>query len=120
MGIPQNVQGYIYGPIDDEGKITGSEAAYIYPRSKLALVGKFRNNQMLSAQKSEIEKISCKNNKLSIGFSKPNGPKFHRSLSTNSSLGDMTLVQDPYEAITVEIRYSTETNFGKIHISCRH
>ena len=80
-------------PIDTNGKITGNHVAYIYTGSKLVLFGKFKNNEMISAQKANIQKISCKNHLLSIEFGKVSGPSFHRSISTNSSFGEMPLVQ---------------------------
>ena len=49
------------------GKITGNDAAYIYPRSNLALVGKFQNNQMISAQKAIVE--NCKPTKVWVKLS---------------------------------------------------
>ena len=93
MGSPQVIQGLLFGPVGHDGKVTGNNVAYIYPRSRIALFGKFRNNQMISAQETKIKKISCKNNLLSIEFEKPKGPFFHRSISTNSSFGDMPLIQ---------------------------
>ena len=116
MGAPKDIQGFLYGPIGINGKITGNRVAYIYPRSNLALFGKFRNNQMISAQKVKIEKLSCENNVLLLEFGKSSGPHFHLSISTNSSIGDMSLVLDPYEANTVKIRNSSLPNSGMFHI----
>ena len=73
---------------------------------------------MISAQKAEIEKISCKNNLLSIEWGKVSGHSFHRSISTNSSFGDMPFVQDPYEASTVKIGPSSLPISGMVPISC--
>ena len=114
-GSPKSIQGFLYGKIGINGKITGNHAAYIYPRSNLALVGKFQNNQMISAQKAIVEKVLCQNNILSIKFGKLSGPKFHLSISTNASIGDMPLVQDPYEANTVTIKRSGLPNSGLSH-----
>ena len=108
----------MYGPIGVNGKITGNNAAYIYPRSNLGLIGKFEESQMKSAQKAVIKKISCKHNVLSVEFGEKSGPYFSRSISTNHSLGDKPFVQDPYEAITVTIENSKISNFGMFHISC--
>ena len=117
-GSPKNIQGFLYGRIGINGKITGNHAAYIYPRSNLALVGKFQNNQMKSAQKAIVEKVLCQNNILTIEFGKLSGPHFHLSISTNASIGDMPLVQDPYEANTVTIKKSSLPNSGIFHILC--
>ena len=118
MGVPKTMQGFLYGSIFDNGKVTGNQVAYIYPGTKLALMGKFKNNQMISAHAVTVEKILCKNNFLTIEFGKASGPKFHHSSSTNVSLGDMPLVEDPYEARTVKIVSSNSLNSGMVHISC--
>ena len=34
------------------GKMDGNDIAYIYPKAKLALIGKFKNNIMFSAHNS--------------------------------------------------------------------
>ena len=105
-------QGYLYGPMEN-GKMSNDNMAYIYPFARLALVGKFVNNKMVSAQAAQITKAICKNNMLKLEFSQPTGPKFHYNLSTWNYIGDMPLVRDPYETLTVRLDISSVPNSGQ-------
>ena len=67
---------------------------------------------MKSAQAAYILKATCIDNVMKLEFSKPSGPKFHFNLSSNKTIGDMPLVQDPYEAMTVKLDKSTIPNSG--------
>ena len=85
----------------------------LYSGAKLALLGKFKSNIMLAGQRANILKATCKDNLVSLQFSEPKGPKFHLSIGTNDSLGDMPLVRDPYEVMTIKLGESTIPNSGK-------
>lgn len=112
IGFPTGTQGYMYGHFDSHGKMSGDEIAYIYPGAKLALIGKFKSNIMIAGQKSKIVQATCKNSMVSLLFDKPEGPKFHLSIGTNNSIGDMPLVPDPYESMTAKMDTSTIPNSG--------
>ena len=71
---------------------------------------------MISAQKAEIEQVSCNNDILSITFGKNTGPQLHRSVSTNSSLGNMPFVHDPYEARMVNVGSSDIENLDLLFV----
>ena len=43
----------------------------------------------------------------------PKGQKFHLSIGTNASVGDMPLVPDPYETMTIKVDKSTIPNSGE-------
>ena len=114
FAAPLSTQGYLYGQVQtDDGQIGGLNEAYVYPGSKLALVGQFKNNYMQSAQAAKITRITCSNNVLKVEFSQPYGPKFHFNPSTNETIGEMPLVQDPYEKITVKVDTSGVPNAGQ-------
>ena len=66
-------QGFLYGKIDQNGKMNGNDIVYIYPKAKLALVGKFKDNVMISARKSFITEVNCENDLLQLKFSTPEG-----------------------------------------------
>ena len=94
------------------GLIGGSDEAFIYPGSKLALLGHFKDNHMMSAQAADIIEATCSENVLKLTFSHPRGPKFHYNLSSNETVGDMPLVPDPYEAMTIKLETSSVPNSG--------
>ena len=111
LGIPLSNQGFLYGPLDD-GKISGKDGAYIYPKGKLALVGQFDNDVMVKAQKAFINKAWCVNNVLLVEFSKPMGPILYLDAGTNHTLGTMPLTPDPYEAMTAKVGVSAVPHAG--------
>ena len=108
FGVPASIQGWLYSSYADDSK----NAAYIYPWGKLALVGEFKENIMTSAQKADIIKVKCHKNMLELEFSQPSGPKFYFSPGNTTSMGDMPLVPDPYEAMTVVVEDSRVPNSG--------
>ena len=87
----------------------GFHNAYIYPRSREALVGEFKDNQMISAHSALIESVSCSNNVLRLQFGKLKEPKLYGTLSGNNTdnLIDHLSIQDEYESQTVEVHLST-------------
>ena len=113
FSTPRSTQGYLYGQIQtNNGQVGGINEAYVYPGARLALVGRFKNNHMESAQASKITRITCSNNVLKVEFSQPYGPKLHFNPSTNETIGEMPLVPDPYEEITVKVDTSGVPNSG--------
>ena len=113
FAAPLSTQGYLYGQVQtNDGQIGGLNEAYVYPGSKLALVGRFKNSHMESAQAANITRITCSNNVLKLEFSQPYGPEFYFNPSTNETIGEMPLVPDPYEAITVKVDASGVPNAG--------
>ena len=109
---PITAQGFLYGSVQKNGKIGGLNVAYIYPMSSVAILGHFQDNYMKSAQPTHVENVTCSNNILRLSFDKPRGPPLWYDLSTNSSYGDLPLVQDHYESETVQVGLSTIPNTG--------
>ena len=113
MHAREEQQGYLYGKMDHLGQMTGAHNAYIYPGAKMALVGQFKGNKMISAQEAYLQEARCENNQLSIQFSvMKSSPSFHFSQATNESLGDQPLLRDPYEDKTVKLAPSTVSGSG--------
>ena len=100
MGYPVQAQGFLYGALGQNAKMSGNNVAYIYPGARVALLGKFKDNYMISARKAHITKASCRENLISLEFSPPGGPEYFFDPGTNISLGSMPLVEDPYEVST--------------------
>jgi hypothetical protein len=114
VGYPSATQGYLYGQLDKKGQLTGDNIAYIYPRGKMALVGRFEDKYMKSGQVANIIKLTCKDNVLNVEFSQPavEDTAFYFDLPTNVSLGTRLLTKDPYEAMTVILDKSSIPNSG--------
>ena len=48
-------QGFLYGTIGKNEKMSGDNVAYIYPgKANLSLISKFKNNIMISGRKAVI------------------------------------------------------------------
>ena len=113
MGNPLQAQGFLYGPLGRNEKMSGDNVAYIYPSARLALVGKFKDNYMISAREAHITKASCQDNLISLEFSPPEGPEFYFDAGTNVSMGSMPLIKDPYEVLTVKLDTSNVPGSGQ-------
>ncbi len=58
-----------YRPLDEEGRLSGDEIAFVYPDLKTALVGKFEGSLMISARERKIVAEKCGNGIKRIKFS---------------------------------------------------
>ena len=105
FSLNSKLQGYLYGTIGSNGKLSGN-GAYIYPYAKMVLLGTFKNNQMVSARKAFIKDIQCKNDQVYLSFTDPSGPKLYLDKATNVSMGNLPLIPDPYEMGTIAIKKS--------------
>ena len=131
---PMESQGFIVGNLDSMNEMSGDNIAYIYPKAKKGLLGGFQRAAMKSARFVNIEEVQCHQNQLEIiKYSKPlsiqfnwkrNGSfiQFHcfsddrvygMDMATNVSLGKLSMVPDPYEDWTIEIRRSSIENGGE-------
>ena len=93
-------QGFLYGTIGKNEKMSGHNVAYIYPgKANLSLIGKFKNNIMISGRKAVIQKATCRDNLITLEFSSPEGPEFYLDPGTNESMGSLPF-KEPYEELT--------------------
>merc|ERR1711971_1542764 len=46
--------GVVVGRVDEEGRLSGNKIAYVYPDFKTALVGTFKEGELVSAQEAEV------------------------------------------------------------------
>jgi hypothetical protein len=94
--------------------MTGQDIAYIYANAKLALLGTFEKNKMISARKARVTGGVCENSllMLDIQLVKDDPMQYHYSHPSNDSVGDAPLTPDPYEAETVHLASSTFTGAG--------
>lgn len=113
FGNPLRAQGFMYGTLGKNEKMSGENIAYIYPSARLALIGKFKDNYMVSGRKAIIQRATCQDNLISLEFSPPEGPEFYFDAGTNVSMGSLPFAKDPYEEMTVKLDTSNVPGSGQ-------
>ena len=115
-GNPIKSQGFLYGTIGKNEKMSGDNVAYIYPgKANLALIGKFKDNIMISGRKAVIQKATCRDNLITLEFSsteEEEGPEFYLDPATNVSMGSLHF-KEPYEELTTRVATSKVPNAGQ-------
>lgn len=110
--------GFLHGKFEENtGKVTGDKLAFIYPDMETALVGKFTNFEMISAEEAEVVGVKCNDYGLQVvsEFDLKGGPKFYYEPGSNSSFGGgkgFEGVQDPYEKKWLKLAPSSVPNSG--------
>ena len=103
--------GTLMGEVDEEGELTGSSVAYVYPDGVTALVGEFSSGRMVHARPAKLKSTpECKSNCLpevvfcddsddscAVGYDE----------STRDVISSKPLVQDMYEQDRVFVSQST-------------
>jgi len=124
IGEPIIGQGFLYGKLNSEGKLTGDNIAYIYPDYLTALIGTFEDKIMKSAREVKITQVTCQDGLLHAKFSEPdeNSIAFFYDRATNESIASpgLMLARDPYELKTVEVRESTIPGSGHGLVAARN
>jgi len=98
--------GYITGCVDEEGKFTGKEIAFLYPDLQTALLGEFNDGVMVAARPARLEAIEIVNDIAVPTFTRLPGDLVGYSLSTLTSVGANPLTEDPYEQRTCKVENS--------------
>jgi len=99
--------GCVVGRVDEDGRLTGTKVAYIYPDFKTALVGTFREGVMVSTQESTLTGYTTDYGCIKVPtFSDPTGPMFSREISTFDFVTNFPLLRDPYETRMVQVKQS--------------
>ena len=115
-GNPIKSQGFLYGTIGKNEKMSGDNVAYIYQgKANLALIGKFKDNIMISGRKAVIQKATCRDNLITLEFSsteEEEGPEFYLDPATNVSMGSLHF-KEPYEELTTRVATSKVPNAGQ-------
>ena len=47
--------GFLYGPLDERGEMSGEAVAFVYPDMRTALAGRFRGNVMKRARATKVQ-----------------------------------------------------------------
>lgn len=111
MGAALNITnldhlGFLYGTMDENGMMTGSDITYIYPDFKTVLVGEFKNDVMIKAKPGKIIAYKCQDVFLHILTSKPktSDPTFGFWPSNTIRIDSMPTTMDPFEKKNVYIQ----------------
>jgi len=96
------------GRVDENGKLSGCGLAYIYPDFRTALVGTFKEGEMVFTQAAHISGLTTENSCIMVpSFTEqPNGRLFRREISTVDFVTSSPTLRDPYETTTVVVRKS--------------
>ena len=83
------------------------QIAYIYPDFKTALLGTFKEGELVSAQEVEVTETMMDYSCIQVPIlSDPKGGTFTREISTSDFITTAPLLRDPYESRMVEVRQS--------------
>lgn len=100
--------GCVVGRVNEEGELTGSDLAYLYPDLKTAIVGTFEKGELVSGQTSSLQALHLDYGAVKVPkFLPGQGPFLRRQISTTEQMTDLPLVQDPYEQNMVVIQQSS-------------
>jgi len=99
--------GYVVGKVNEDGNLTGSDIAYIFPDRETALVGIFEDSVMKEAKAAVLSDVFLDYNCIKVPkFSITGDSIFLRELSTSDFVTTLPLLKDPYEERTVIVKQS--------------
>eukprot|EP00092_Neocalanus_flemingeri_P008080 GFUD01008718.1.p1 GENE.GFUD01008718.1~~GFUD01008718.1.p1 ORF type:complete len:555 (+),score=120.69 GFUD01008718.1:44-1708(+) len=99
--------GCVVGKVDEDGKLSGTNLAYLYPDFKSALIGTFKDGVMVFAQAAQLTGYATDNSCIKIPqFTEPDGRLYQRELSTHEFVTTSPTLADPYETVMVEVKQS--------------
>lgn len=108
-------QGWLYGKVDEKGRFSGQDIAYVYPDRCTSMIGQFHQEIMLKSLSSHIVQaelnsahIMC----LSI-INTDDANHFTHCPSNNEKIRCDWTLTDCYEDVTVECRTSTVEGAGE-------
>ena len=104
--------GYTVGRVDEEGKLTGDNIAYIYPDWRSGLVGRFEDGVLVSARLCPL--VGCyEESGLKIpAFGDPTGPEFTFEKTSIRNIALHPLLRDPWEEERVRVGQSRLPQVG--------
>eukprot|EP00092_Neocalanus_flemingeri_P016786 GFUD01018155.1.p1 GENE.GFUD01018155.1~~GFUD01018155.1.p1 ORF type:complete len:540 (-),score=94.96 GFUD01018155.1:837-2456(-) len=89
--------GYLVGKVDDEGKLTGEDIAYIYPDFKLAIKGKFVDGVLIEGHQCDLIGSYMDDGIMIPVFGEPRGPAFEYEHPSIRNIAMHPLLRDPWE-----------------------
>ena len=99
--------GWLTGPVDLSGELTGDNIAFLYPDLTTGLLGQFYRGEAVNVSPASVSEVRIPAGGLAqLGFTKLEGEAVSRSVSTRDSVGPQPRVRDPYERTVCEVRTS--------------
>jgi len=99
--------GCVVGRVDEDGKLSGSNIAYLYPDFKTALIGTFKDAVMMFSQVAQLNGITTEISSIKVPqFTEPDGRLYQRELSTHEFVTASPTLADPYETVVVQVKKS--------------
>jgi len=116
--------GFTVGKVDDEGKLTGDDIAYIYPDFKMAIRGKFVDGILVEGHQCDVIGSYMDNGIMVPVFGEPSGPAFEYEQPSIRCIALHPLLRDPWEDKKVYVSDSMlpqggEGLFAKRNIEAR-
>ena len=88
------------------GALTGDGVGFLFPDRQTALVGRFEDGVMVSAQTCFIQLVSVRNCICHLKFTQPRGPVYDFDPGDRDVICRRPLLPDPYESRHVYVRQS--------------
>jgi len=89
--------GFTVGKVDDEGKLTGEDIAYIYPDFKMAIKGKFVDGILIEGHQCDLIGSYMDDGIMVPVFGEPRGPAFEYEQPSIRNIALHPLLRDPWE-----------------------
>jgi len=89
--------GFTVGKVDDEGKLTGEDIAYIYPDFQMAIKGKFVDGILIEGHQCDLIGSYMDNGIMIPVFGEPRGPAFEYEQPSIRNIALHPLLRDPWE-----------------------
>jgi len=99
--------GYVVGKVNEDGQLTGTNIAYMFPDIETALVGIFEDGVMKEAKATKLSEVILDYGCIKVPkFSSTVGATLYRELSTSDFVTNFPLIKDPYEEKMVFVKQS--------------
>ena len=99
--------GYVVGKVNEDGQLTGTNIAYMFPDIETALVGVFEDGVMKEAKATKLSEVILDYGCIKVPkFSSTVGATLYRELSTSDFVTNFPLLKDPYEEKMVFVKQS--------------
>ena len=95
------------GRVNEDGDLTGSDIAYMFPNIETALVGEFEDGVLKKARVTKVTEVILDYGCIKVPkFVEPTGPIYYRELSDSEFVTNCPLLKDPYEEKMVFVKPS--------------
>lgn len=105
--------GFLVGPVDRKGTMTGEGMMYIFPDLTTCLVGYFDKGVMLRARAAVVTQVVLCKGVMEVSSTEPLGQGCRREVSSPTSLCGFPTARDVYESRMIECRTSRMGGAGE-------